>query len=269
MTITNSNSAKKGNPALWIARGDPGVQASSSSYRIKLGTWKVRTLHEPGALSCVVQEMEHMDIDLLGISKTYWPDAGDFRTQYLKSEANYRVIYSGGEQHRHGVAPILNDKMSKALKYYNKFSERIICVLNLQKTVMIPSLYKPTLQLQIMKRKKLNNFTMTYLKSSRQTKHGRTNFWSSATSTLKSARKKRKESSVLLDLETETTADHCYLNFVQITIFSSQTLGFDKKNQLATQLAKAFDRVNHKKLMEVLANARIPSHDRRLVYEIY
>ncbi|GFS19399.1 craniofacial development protein 2-like [Elysia marginata] len=68
-----------------------------------------------------------MDIDLLGISETHWPDAGDFRTQSLKSQANYRVIYSGGEQHRHGVALILNDKMSKALKYYNTFSERINC----------------------------------------------------------------------------------------------------------------------------------------------
>ncbi|GFS25822.1 craniofacial development protein 2 [Elysia marginata] len=55
-------------------------------------TWNVRTLHEPGALSCVVQKMEHMGIDLLGISETHWPDAGDFRTQSLKSQANYRVI---------------------------------------------------------------------------------------------------------------------------------------------------------------------------------
>ncbi|GFR70854.1 LINE-1 reverse transcriptase [Elysia marginata] len=33
--------------------------------------------------------------------------------------------------------------------------------------------------------------------------------------------------------------------------------------------AKAFDRVNHEKLMEVCAKAEIPSHERRLVYEIY
>ena len=33
--------------------------------------------------------------------------------------------------------------------------------------------------------------------------------------------------------------------------------------------AKAFDRVNHGKLMEVLAKAGIPSHERRLVCEIY
>ncbi|GFS04175.1 endonuclease-reverse transcriptase [Elysia marginata] len=71
--------------------------------------------------------MEHMDIDLLGISQTHGPDAGDFRTQSLKSQDNYKVIYSGGEQHRHGEAMILNDKMSKALKDHNTFSERIIC----------------------------------------------------------------------------------------------------------------------------------------------
>ncbi|GFR92268.1 RNA-directed DNA polymerase from mobile element jockey-like [Elysia marginata] len=33
--------------------------------------------------------------------------------------------------------------------------------------------------------------------------------------------------------------------------------------------AKAFNRVNHEKLMEVLAKAGIPSHERRLVCEIY
>ena len=33
--------------------------------------------------------------------------------------------------------------------------------------------------------------------------------------------------------------------------------------------AKAFDRVNHEKLMEVLVKAGIPSHERRLVCEIY
>ncbi|GFR82590.1 craniofacial development protein 2-like [Elysia marginata] len=128
MKIKNSNSAlgkreslKKGSPARWIARGDPGVHASSSSYMIKLRIWNIRTLHEHRAL-----EMEHKDIDLLGVSETRWPNAGDFRTQSLNSQANYRVIYSGGEQHRHGVALILNDKISKALKYY-MFSERNIC----------------------------------------------------------------------------------------------------------------------------------------------
>ncbi|GFR80796.1 retrovirus-related Pol polyprotein LINE-1 [Elysia marginata] len=33
--------------------------------------------------------------------------------------------------------------------------------------------------------------------------------------------------------------------------------------------AKAFDRVNHKKLIEVLAKAGIPSHERQLACEIY
>ncbi|GFS00723.1 retrovirus-related Pol polyprotein LINE-1 [Elysia marginata] len=33
--------------------------------------------------------------------------------------------------------------------------------------------------------------------------------------------------------------------------------------------AKAFDRVNHEKLMKVLAKAGIPSHERRLVCEVY
>ncbi|GFR94788.1 craniofacial development protein 2-like [Elysia marginata] len=94
---------------------------------------------------------------------------------------------------------------------------------------MIRSLYKRTLQLQIMTRKKLNNLTMTYLKSSRETKHGRTNFWSSATSTLMSTRKKRKESPVLLDLETETTADPCYLNFVKKHHLFTTNTWFEQK----------------------------------------
>ncbi|GFS02704.1 endonuclease-reverse transcriptase [Elysia marginata] len=133
MATSNFNSAlgkreslKKGSPARWIAREDPGAHASSSSYRIKLGTWNVRTLNEPGALRCVLQEMEHMDLDLLGIAETHWPDRRDFRTQSPKSKANYRVIHSGGEQRDFGVALILNDRMSNALKYFVFVSKRII-----------------------------------------------------------------------------------------------------------------------------------------------
>ncbi|GFR74262.1 craniofacial development protein 2-like [Elysia marginata] len=87
----------------------------------------VAALMNPAVISRSAWEpksFNRRDIPLGHIVKRY---AGDFRIQSLKPQANYRVIYSEGEQHRHGIALILNDTISKTLKYYNTFSERIIC----------------------------------------------------------------------------------------------------------------------------------------------
>ncbi|GFR93487.1 craniofacial development protein 2 [Elysia marginata] len=87
-------SRQKGDPesgslARWRLRGGHDVRASSSSYRNKSGTWNVRTLNEPGTLSCVIKEMENLELDILGISETHWIGAGDFRTQTLKTRNTY------------------------------------------------------------------------------------------------------------------------------------------------------------------------------------
>ncbi|GFR69738.1 craniofacial development protein 2-like [Elysia marginata] len=51
----------QGSLTRWTLRGRPDVLAPSSSYRNKIGTWNVRTLNEPEALRCVIQEMENLE----------------------------------------------------------------------------------------------------------------------------------------------------------------------------------------------------------------
>ncbi|GFS07286.1 craniofacial development protein 2-like [Elysia marginata] len=102
------------------------MSAPSSSYRNKIRTCNVRAHNEPGALSCVMQEMEDLKLDVLGISETPWTGAGDFRTQTLKIQNTHRVIHLGGEEHRKSVAFILSEKASKSIKFFYLHSERII-----------------------------------------------------------------------------------------------------------------------------------------------
>ena len=107
-------------PARW--------QASSKSDCYKFGTWNVRSLFQVGKLAGIVQEMERTDLDLLGISETFWSDSGEFKTTIPTSDNIYRVIHSGGSNNRKGVAFIANKKVANAIKYYELRTERIICL---------------------------------------------------------------------------------------------------------------------------------------------
>ncbi len=82
-------------PARWMECAPAGKHAPSSSYWWKISTWNVRSLYQAGKLANVAKEMIRMDIDVLGVSETFWKDAGDFR--YNKSnEEEFRVILQEG-----------------------------------------------------------------------------------------------------------------------------------------------------------------------------
>lgn len=68
---------------------------------IRIGTWNVR-LYQYGKLENVKQEMEMLDVNILGICETRWKNNRDF----LSDES--RVIYSDGQKHERGVGIILN-----------------------------------------------------------------------------------------------------------------------------------------------------------------
>ena len=66
-----------------------GRASSSKSDCYKFGTWNVRSLFQVGKLAGIVQEMERTDLNLLGISETFWNDSGE-----LKPRFQHQIIYT-------------------------------------------------------------------------------------------------------------------------------------------------------------------------------
>ena len=65
-----------------------------------------------------------MDIDIMGVAETFWEGSGEFMSTLPNDDEQYKVIFSGGEHKRKGVAVILNEKTSKAIMTYETLTER-------------------------------------------------------------------------------------------------------------------------------------------------
>ena len=76
---------------------------------LKIGTWNVRTLNQLGKLENLRQEMESLDLDVLGLSETRYIKEG---TVHLDG---YTFIYSGGEEHQHGVGFMVKSSVEKSV----------------------------------------------------------------------------------------------------------------------------------------------------------
>ena len=61
---------------------------------MKIGTWSTRTKLQKGKLDNLKQEMERMNLNILGLSEVRWKGAG-----HITSD-NYTFLYSGGDQHQ-------------------------------------------------------------------------------------------------------------------------------------------------------------------------
>ncbi|KAI5742924.1 hypothetical protein M8J77_012730 [Diaphorina citri] len=99
----------------------------NNQKNIKIATWNVRGLNEPGKLENVLNEMKHLEADVLGVSETFWDDSNDFNST-LPTGEKFRIIYSGGETRRRGVAIFLNQKVSNLVQSVYIISERVIAV---------------------------------------------------------------------------------------------------------------------------------------------
>ena len=104
------------------------AQARENRTNLVFGTWNVRSLNIPGKLLNVCSEMKDMNIDLLGLAETYWDNTGEFETNMPISDDVYKVLYSGGNKCRKGVAFIINRKLSARVINWQAISERIIMV---------------------------------------------------------------------------------------------------------------------------------------------
>ena len=87
-----------------------------------LGTWNVRSMNQ-GKLEVVKQEMERLNISILGISELKWTQMGAFN-----SDDHY--IYNCGQEslRRNGVAIIVNKRVRNAVLVCNLKNEWLISV---------------------------------------------------------------------------------------------------------------------------------------------
>ena len=75
-----------------------------------------------GKLEVVKQEMERVNVDILGISEPEWTGMGEFN-----SDEHY-IYYSGQESlKRNGVAIIVNERVQNAVLGCKRKNDRMIC----------------------------------------------------------------------------------------------------------------------------------------------
>ena len=100
-----------------------GLQYTSfNKKKLNIATWNVRSMYE-GKLNWIKNEMERMNLSILGISEMKWKGRG-----YFQSEG-YRVFFSGHDTTRkNGVAFLCNKKICKSVLGYNPISDRIISI---------------------------------------------------------------------------------------------------------------------------------------------
>ena len=88
-----------------------------------IGTCNVRSMNQ-GKLEVVKQEMEQVNIDILGISKLKWTGKGEFN-----SDDHYYIYYCGQEPlRRNEVAIMVNRRVRNAVLGCNLKNDRMISV---------------------------------------------------------------------------------------------------------------------------------------------
>ena len=90
--------------------GSPGgtvLKEARNKKVIKIGTRNVRSLYEGGKIHNVIQEMQRLEVNIMGLCETRWPDPGG------KLIGQSKIYYSGNneQQHRNGVAIIVHNQL--------------------------------------------------------------------------------------------------------------------------------------------------------------
>ena len=87
-----------------------------------IGTWNVMSMNQ-GKLEVVRQEMERVNISILGIRELKWTGMGEFNSD------DHSIYYCGQESlRRNGVAIIVNKRVQNAVLGCNLKNERMISV---------------------------------------------------------------------------------------------------------------------------------------------
>ena len=99
----NSQREKKKSPAVEVT--DDGNKVRYCKEQHCKGTWNICPMNQ-GKLEVVKQEMERVNIDILGISEIKWTGMGEFNSD------DHYIYYCGQESlRRNGVAIIVNKSL--------------------------------------------------------------------------------------------------------------------------------------------------------------
>lgn len=88
--------------------------------KIKIATWNIRTMLQPGKMQEIVDEIKRYGIDIAAIQETRWKGQGEI------SKNNFTLRYSGAEkQGQYGVGFIIMGKLKESIMEFNPISERM------------------------------------------------------------------------------------------------------------------------------------------------
>merc|ERR1711915_771646 len=94
--------------------------------KIRMATWNVRSLKQNGKLENVIQEMQRMEVDIMGISETFYKEDFKKRVGLPDSQSSYVLINAGSDDNRKGVAFVYKGKLEKNYESHQWVSNRII-----------------------------------------------------------------------------------------------------------------------------------------------
>ena len=99
-------------------------KACCSKEQYCIGTWNLRYMNQ-GKLDMVKQEMERLNISILGISEIKWIGMGEFNSD------DHYIYYCGQESlKRNGVAIIVNKRVQNAIPRCNLKNNKMIFVIS-------------------------------------------------------------------------------------------------------------------------------------------
>ncbi|XP_055388330.1 uncharacterized protein LOC129616782 [Condylostylus longicornis] len=109
---------------------------------LKLATWNVRTMMQPGKLDEIADEVLKYHIDVAALQEIRWKGCGEIRKR------KYALYYSGNEQNSgmYGTGFIVNKSIQKGIIGFNPVNERI-CTLRIKgkfNNICLISAYAPT-----------------------------------------------------------------------------------------------------------------------------
>ena len=102
------NDAASSKPPGKLAADTPPLKTRNAP--MILGTWNVRTLLQAGKLDNLIQEIEEIGMDIIGIAETRWTGSD----KIVKDNHTF-IYYSRGEKHEYGVDILMKNRIAKAL----------------------------------------------------------------------------------------------------------------------------------------------------------